>query len=254
MTLRQGIRKFAQKFGYDIVRYHPDSSSELPPDLSSEEKEIIRKVQPFTMTSVERLAALIDAIRHLSLNKVGGAIVECGVWRGGSAMAAALALTSMGVSDRDIFLYDTFEGMPPPTPDDVTFDGVPAAQQLANFQPGTGIWCYASIEDVKRNLQSTGYPPSKLHFVQGKVEDTIPGTLPGAIALLRLDTDWYESTKHELTHLFPLLNPKGVLIVDDYGHWAGARKAVDEYFASRREDFYIHRIDYTGRLILRINP
>jgi len=152
-----------------------------------------------------------------------------------------------------VFLYDTFEGMPEPTQKDVSFDGIPAAQQLTEVRRAVGSWCYASLEDVKANVISTGYPASRCHFIQGKVEETIPSRLPGQIAVLRLDTDWYESTKHELIHLFPLLNPKGVLIVDDYGHWAGARKAVDEFFLDRRKDYYFHRIDYTGRLILRIN-
>jgi hypothetical protein len=252
--IRQTIKRVARQFGYDIVRYQPDPGWRLPPDLSRQDKEIILKVQPFTMTSVERIAALIDAIRHLSLNNVEGAIVECGVWRGGSTMAALLTLLSEKNTSRDVFLYDTFEGMSPPTAEDRSVDGVPADQLLAATKKGDGIWCFASIDDVKRNVLSTGYPPSKLHFLQGKVEETIPGTLPGPIALLRLDTDWYESTKHELEHLFPLLNPKGVLIVDDYGCWAGARKAVDEYFGPCRKDFYIYRIDDTGRLILRINP
>jgi len=113
-------------------------------------------------------------------------------------------------------------------------------------------WCFASLDDVKANVLSTGYAPSKIRFVQGKVEDTIPATLPGPIAILRLDTDWYESTKHELEQLFPLLHPRGILLIDDYGYWAGARKAVDEYFRENRNQFYFHRIDYTGRLVTRI--
>ena len=166
-------------------------------------------------------------------------------------MAALLALKAMGDTNREVFLYDTFEGMSAPTEYDRSFDGVSASEQFAsaNNEP----WCYASADDVKRNINSTGYPMSHVHLVRGKVEETIPATLPGAIALLRLDTDWYESTRHELMHLFPLLDPRGVLIVDDYGHWAGARKAVDEFFSTRRKEYYFHRVDYTGRLILRVN-
>jgi hypothetical protein len=141
--------------------------------------------------------------------------------------------------------------MSEPTEDDLAFDGVPAATLLAQDAPG--IWCRASLEDVTANMLSTGYPASKIHFVRGKVEDTIPKTIPSSIALLRLDTDWYESTRHELEHLFPLLDPRGVLIVDDYGHWKGARKAVDEYFLNRKGNYYFHRIDYTGRTIIRVS-
>ena len=88
-------------------------------------------------------------------------------------------------------------------------------------------------------------------MVAGKVEDTIPKHLPGQMSVLRLDTDWYESTKHELTYLYPLLAPYGVLIIDDYGHWQGARKAVDEYFQSQAGTHFLHRIDYTGRLLVK---
>lgn len=239
---------------YNRIRTFRDKLSghrELPPDLSQADTDILLKVRPFTMTSPDRVVALIDAIRHLSVNKIPGAIVECGVWRGGSSMAAMLTLLSMEDSGRDIYLYDTFEGMSQPTAADVSHDGVSAAAQLQVAPPGSGVWCNASLKDVKMNVLSTCYPESKIHYVRGDVMDTIPATAPDEIALLRLDTDWYESTKHELEHLFSRLHPKGILIIDDYGHWRGARKAVDEFFEDKRNQYYFHRIDYTGRLILR---
>jgi len=114
------------------------------------------------------------------------------------------------------------------------------------------IWAVADIEDVRRNMASTGYPQDLVRYLKGPVEQTLPALgPPGPIALLRLDTDWYESTKHELMHLFPLVRPGGILIIDDYGHWEGARKAVDEYFAATGRPFFLHRIDYTGRLLVK---
>jgi len=104
---------------------------------------------------------------------------------------------------------------------------------------------------VQANLGRTGYPAERIHYVKGKVEETIPATLPSRIALLRLDTDWYESTRHELQHLYPLLSTHGVLIIDDYGHWQGARQAVDEYFAASAEPVFLHRVDYTARLVVK---
>ena len=251
MTIKQTIKHLAWKAGFDIVRRDTNPPWDPIVDLSEEDRRIIAAVRPFTMTSVERIAVLLDATRHIVSNKVHGAIVECGVWRGGSTMAALLTLKSLPETERDIYLYDTFEGMSEPTDKDLSCEGMSAAEELGRTPRGTGRWCYASLEDVKANVYSTGYPESNIHFIRGKVEETIPGTLPGPIALLRLDTDWYESTKHELEYLFPLLDPKGVLIVDDYGHWAGARTAVDEFFRSRRNQYFFHRIDYTGRLILR---
>src|SRR5437773_5710167 len=97
-------------------------------------------------------------------------------------------------------------------------------------------------------MAATGYPTAKLHFVQGMVEETIPATVPARIAILRLDTDWYQSTRHELEHLYPLVSHIGVLIVDDYGYWKGARKAVDEYFARAQTPMLLHRIDSAGRI------
>jgi O-methyltransferase len=251
MTIKQAIKRLAWNAGFEITRRDPNPPPDLIIDLSPEDRKTVATVRPFTMTSVERIAALLDATRHISLNKVPGAIVECGVWRGGSTMAALLTLKSLSDTSRDIYLYDTFEGMSPPTEKDVSCEGFTAAEQLGKTPRGTGLWCYASLEDVKANVFSTGYPESRIRFVRGKVEETIPATLPGPIALLRLDTDWYESTRHELEHLFPLLDPKGVLIIDDYGHWAGSRTAVDEFFKARRGQYFFHRIDYSGRLIVR---
>jgi hypothetical protein len=115
------------------------------------------------------------------------------------------------------------------------------------------IFAYASLEVVKANLSKTHYPSERLHFVKGKVEDTIPKTIPSKISILRLDTDWYESTKHEMEHLFPLLQVHGILIIDDYGHWKGSRKAVDDYFKSKGIYPFLHRVDYTARLYIKQN-
>ena len=213
-SIKRAVKQLARKLGADIVRYQPGIDHGLPPDLSNEDKRIITAVRPFTMTSIERIAAMIEATRHVARHAVPGAIVECGVWRGGSTMAAVLTLCSLGQTDRKVYLYDTFEGMSEPTEKDWSHDGVSAPAQLAQAERGTGIWCRAPLEDVRSNVLSTGYPASKIHFVPGKVEVTIPETLPSGIALLRLDTDWYESTRHELEHLFPLLHPQGVLIVE----------------------------------------
>lgn len=228
----------------------PRADAELPYDFSDTVKAIVQRVQPFTMTSPERIATLIDATTHLVRNGIPGDFVECGVWRGGSAMTMALTLQQYGISDRRLWLYDTFEGMSAPTAADVSHDGENAAAQLATQakDDARSIWCFASKEDVQHNVRSTGYPEARLSFVQGRVEDTIPHTAPDQIALLRLDTDWYESTKHELTHLYPRLAPGGVLIIDDYGYWQGARKAVDEYFAEHDTNIFFARVDSTARV------
>ncbi len=220
-------------------------------DLSAQDATILRAVRPFTMTSLERLVALIDAVRHVVRENVPGDLAECGVWRGGSMMAAALVLAAENDTARHLYLYDTFEGMSAPTAADTDCNGVPAADRFRGAARAGG-WCRCGLEEVRANLFSTGYPKDRIHFVKGKVEDTIPGTAPESLALLRLDTDWYESTRHELDHLFPRLSPRGLLILDDYGHWQGARKAADEYFAAHAPGPYLHRIDYTGRVAQKL--
>jgi O-methyltransferase len=222
-------------------------------DLDPAFLPILGRCQPATMTSVERIYALYKAVEYLSITQVPGDFVECGVWRGGSMMCAALTLLQVGDTRRRLYLYDTFEGMVPPDNTDVDVNGQSATAQLAAEQrtENSYIWGYATLETVRRNMASTGYPEDQIHYVRGPVEQTIPGTVPKAIALLRLDTDWYASTQHELRHLFPRLERGGVVIIDDYGHWRGARRAVDEYFATSDVKVLLNRIDYTGRIGVR---
>lgn len=222
------------------------------PDMDPEFFELYSQCAPHTMTSVERMYALYKAVEYVSLNKISGDIVECGVWQGGSCMMIALALKQFNDTERKIYLFDTYKGMPPPTAKDKAQDGDRLQKRWdANIAKDHNAWCYASLDDVKTHVASTGYPNDQFVFVEGKVEDTIPGTLPQEIALLRLDTDWYESTAHEMQHLYPQLVKHGVLIIDDYGHWRGSRQAVDEYLAQGPTPLLLNRVDYTGRTAIK---
>ncbi len=219
------------------------------PDLDPTAKATIEAVRPYTMTSTERIFALVEAVRYISRFRIPGAIVECGVWRGGSTMAAARTLIECDDDRRDLWLFDTFEGMSAPQDIDRDLDGRAAADMLAAADRYTSlVWAHAELGDVEANLGTTGYDSTRLHFVKGPVERTIPDQAPQQIALLRLDTDWYESTRHELGHLVDRVSPNGVLIIDDYGHWEGARRAVDEFVAASDRPVLLNRIDYTGRI------
>jgi len=246
--LIQPMARALQARGWQLVRV--DEQTTLA-DLSEADRAIVRRVEPYTLTGNERRASLLQAVDHLVEHRIAGDIVECGVWRGGSMMAVALALIARGDTARNLYLYDTYTGMTPPTVADRAHSGETAQAQLARTERGEGVWCEAGLDDVRDNLWSTGYPRDRIHFVQGPVEQTIPATLPERIALLRLDTDWYESTRHELVHLYPLLAHHGIMIVDDYGHWQGARRAVDEYFAASTTPVFLHRVDYTARLMVK---
>lgn len=212
-------------------------------DMGKDFRQLYRRCAPYSMTSIERLYATHIATEYIVSNRIPGAIVECGVWRGGNMMMSAMTLIQKDDRARTLYLYDTFEGNSAPTAEDVDFRGRRSAAQ--------GLFC-ASLEEVRKHLSSTSYPQRNIEFVKGRVEDTIPRTLPERIALLRLDTDWYESTLHELRHCYPLLSPGGVLIIDDFGHWRGARKATEQYFHETKTSVFLQRIDYTGRMGVKI--
>jgi glycosyltransferase involved in cell wall biosynthesis len=201
----------------------------LPDHYDEEAQETIRAVRDWTMTSHEKLFALIVATRYIVEQRIPGEIVECGVWRGGSMQAVARTLMARGVGDRDLHLFDTFEGMPPPTEKDRRVDGAAAAQLLETRPKEAKVWAIATLDDVRDGMAETGYPPERIHFHPGLVEETVPAEAPERIALLRLDTDWYDSTRHELEHLYDRVPPGGVVVLDDYGYWEGAREAVDEF-------------------------
>ena len=229
----------------------PGKRSAYPADFSKDEIEIVETVQGKTMTTPERVVSLVRAIEYVVANKIEGDIVECGVWKGGSMMAVALALKRLNAKDRILRLYDTYDGMPPPTDLDKDHLGTSAASQLSSQDRDAQIWARAQLDEVVDNMRSTEYPSSNIQFIKGKVEDTLPSNSPRSIALLRLDTDWYESTRHELEHLYPLITLGGVLILDDYGQWQGARRAVDEYIQSEKLRLLLCRIDMCGRIAIK---
>lgn len=233
---------------------HTTTAPLYPPDFEDFHIGIIEKVRPYSMTSSERLYALIEAVKYVVQHNIPGDLVECGVWKGGSMMAVAETLLKLGVSDRKLYLYDTFAGMTAPTDEDKDMEEQSASELLikdANHKKESVVWAFATIDEVKNNISTINYPSANIHFVKGDVLKTIPATMPGQIALLRLDTDWYESTRHEMEHLYPKLCSKGVLIIDDYGFWKGSRKAVDEYISNHKIPLLLNRIDDTGRTALK---
>ncbi len=190
------LRRAFRTSGFDIVRYRSRSGGDaLPSDVTADDRSIIDGIAPYTMTSHERQIALIQAVRYIVRNSIEGCFVECGVWRGGSSMASVLTLMQEGDTSRDVYLFDTFEGMTPPTDLDRSANGTSAQIQLDRDPQKTGwTWAAAGIDDVRQNMGSTGYPVDHVKYVQGPVEATIPSRAPvEPIALLRLDTDWYES-------------------------------------------------------------
>ena len=167
-------------------------------------------------------------------NRIEGDIVECGVFKGANCRFICDYLKSINYENINIFLYDTFEGMPCASSNDINiFTKKNYNFYLKKMQKNNEVdnfYKYENIENVKKLLFQTNYNKNKIHFIKGLVEETIPKTIPNKISLLILDTDYYDSTKHELQHLYPLVEKGGIIIIDDYGTWSGVKKAVDEYF------------------------
>ena len=251
--MKKAIVKIINSLGYDIIkRYKSISLDYRYTDFDKEFVQIYNESKPYTMTSVERLYALYKVVEYVVKNNIEGSFVECGVWRGGSAMMITKTLQMLNVNNRKIYLYDTFEGMSEPTEKDIDLRNDKASDILKKGDKKSNFyWCYADLTEVKQNMMSTGYPMDNIEFVKGKVEETIPGIIPDKIALLRLDTDWYESSYHEMKYLYPKLEVNGALILDDYGYWKGAKEATDRYFSEIKIQPMLNRIDREGRLVIK---
>ena len=211
---------------------------------NKKELRIVEEVAPYTMTSGKRITQTIRAVRDLDANNITGDIVECGVWKGGQVISAWLANEK---TKRNFWLYDTFEGMTQPTVHDHKVNArneVHHARFSSKAKNGFDQWCRAEIEEVSTNVFNY-IPRHQCNFIKGPVEQTLldKNNLPKNIALLRLDTDWYESTLQEIMVLYPLLNVGGYMILDDYNGWRGCKKAFHEVFGTSQE---IHTIDRTA--------
>ncbi|HET7683426.1 MAG TPA: TylF/MycF/NovP-related O-methyltransferase [Marmoricola sp.] len=256
MSLRAGVNRVLTKTtGYRLVRAAPPAPAparrSMPADYDQNAREIWELVRDRTMTGHPKVHFLTEAVRYVVRCGVPGAMLECGVWRGGSMLTVAHMLLRLGVTDRDLYLFDTFTGMTEPTERDQHVFAGRSAEAMLAARTGAPIWQPATLEDVQAGFTGMDYPAERLHFVPGKVEDTIPEAAPDQIAILRLDTDWYESTKHEFTHLYHRLAPGGVLIIDDYGSWQGSKDATDEFLDETGEPLLLVRV---GRGRVAVKP
>ena len=207
---------------------------------------IFEKCKPYTLLSVERFYNIFKSIEYIASTNIPGDIVECGVFLGGSILGAAYFAEYFGLRGRTFYLCDTFEGFPVNTvetnlwgsPDNLSAN-YPAMNQ--NFR-----------HIVEKNIEESGLAESKFELVQGLVEDTLPITGFGPLAYLRLDTDYYQSTFVEMDVLYPKLNANGVLIIDDYGCYEGARNAIEDYFKKVGKRPLLQRIDAAGRCGVKI--
>lgn len=218
------------------------------PEISEENKILINSIGEYSLTPLVRRWNLIKSLHYINQNKLEGDIVECGIWRGGNLfLAKKIQDLYYKNIKRTFYGYDTFEGMPEPS----VYDGEKVVQIYKNFLKKGERWTEASLDDVENSIKKLFLSLDDFNLVKGKVEDTLINkkNLPSKISLLRLDTDFYESTKVELEILYPLLVQKGVLIIDDYGDFIGCRKAVDDYFFDK--NVLMISIDKSCRIIIK---
>ena len=228
-------------------------------DLDERERMIYLEVVLEAAQTPESIATLARAIHYIIANDIPGDFVECGVYKGASIVCIIRTLQAIGVTDRRIWLYDTFEGFPKPEPIDVFYKQTPEDDWSVKTwerlkrknDSGGSDWCYGPLDEVKAYIARTGYPQENLRYVKGLVEETIPAMMPERISLLRLDTDFHRSTQHELKHLYQVLSSGGILIVDDYGAYAGARKATDEYIEQNGLRLFLARVDEHVRIAVK---
>lgn len=208
-------------------------------------RKFIKIVSPHTMTNKTRIEVLYNSLQKIRLNNICGDLVEVGVWKGGNILGIMEYLNYYSMTDRTVWLYDTFTGMTKPSDNDFTNE-LNAEQTMSkdntlsfwhnNNNNNINNWCYCSLDEVKNLLSKSSFPKNNVKYVIGDVCETLKdkNNIPKLISLLRLDTDWYESTKIELESMYPNLSNNGILIVDDYGYWNGSKKAVDEYFLNKK--------------------
>ena len=249
--LKNYIRKKLLNHGFEFKKIRGTNDFNFV-ELSSDEIDLVKEVykSKYSMTSIPRLVATLKACKYVVSQNIEGDFVECGVWRGGNSIIAKKIFEKMK-SDKKLYLFDTYTGMTEPTDFDKDFfkNERASLKYKTNIEKNFNNWCYASLDDVKNNFLNFGINIDQINFIKGDVKDTLldKDNLPTKISVLRLDTDWYESTLLELKILYPLLTSKGNLIIDDYGHWQGSKKAVDEYFKDLNYKPLMHITDYTGR-------
>ena len=250
------LQKILSTTGYSLSKI---DSRRFPIEASQVEVDIINFVlnNNYTMLGVERLYAALSAVRYTIENNIEGDFVECGVWRGGCSLAMAMYARHLG-SNKKVYLLDTFAGMTSPGINDKETGSKNNDKLMREYQKGQkdgyNEMSFASLDDVVQIFRNEDLVTSA-EFIKGDVINTLndDSWQPQNYSIVRLDTDFYDSTFEELMILYPRLTKSGVLLIDDYGHYEGAQKAVDEYFENHSVRKPLKLItDYTGRAIIKI--
>ena len=244
------IKSFLKLFNYKIVRINnfKDRYNDFIAEATEEELKIIDNFTESSLTTKANLWSIIQSLKYLDNNNIDGDVVECGVYKGGTLAMILRFLNNLKIS-RKIYGYDKFEeGLRyiKLTSHDKTIKG----ESFLDFSNDN-----IHKNDKQKNFNPIKYLPEiesdNVILVKGDIHETLTKekNIPKNIAFLRMDTDFYSSTKTQLEILFPRLVNGGVLHIDDYGTCPGVKKAVDDYFQS--ESIWLHRVDYTCRLLIK---
>jgi hypothetical protein len=251
------INSLSKKFGYRLIKIQKKNWHDDFVGISKFEKKSLEVASKYSMTGFERMFFLVKALKQIKIDNIEGDFVECGVWRGGNLILFQKIIEELKLKNRKIFAYDTFFGMNQPGHFDLNIKNEKAKIILNSLEkkrvdPNKNIiLAKCDLDEVKKNFHTNTKKNDNLICIKGEVEKTlkIKKNLPKKISLLRLDTDWYQSTKIELEVLFPLLSKNGILVIDDYGYWKGSKKAVDEYFKNKKNNLF--KVDFTARYLFK---
>jgi O-methyltransferase len=256
--LKKKIKNILNTLGYELI-----NKNQKIAELSKQDEELIDTISKYSMTPKIRIFKLLQSLKHLKHHDIKGDYVECGVWKGGNLILFKKFLENEDLiaelsneknrENKNIYGFDTFEGMTEPDVNDYDLSNNNSAVDLLKNDKNkkTNLWGVVSLEDVMDNLSNNLKDLKNIHLIKGPVEQTLTNekNIPKNISLLRLDTDWYSSTKKELEILYEKVSHGGIIIIDDYGHWGGSKKAVDEFFKDKY--VWMHYVDYACRLIIK---
>ena len=251
----QNLNKIFSTVGYTLIIVNNNQRKINFKNFNFQEKKSINKILSLTMVSDENIEFLISAIRYVKKNKIKGYYVETGIWKGGLSILSYLTFTNKNKNKMKFFLFDTFEGMPKPSKYDKKLNK-DLSQVFDKWEKKIKTsegWNLSPINEVQKNIIKLCGKKSlnDFNFIKGKVENTlkIKKNLPKKICLLRLDTDFYNSTKAELDYLFNKVSKGGIIIFDDYSNWLGAKKAIDDFLKNKK--YLLCKIDNNSRFIIK---
>lgn len=218
-----------RRFGFELVRRVDEAARDQGMDYTTDAE---------TMIGVARLDNLQACVTEVLRDGVPGDLIETGVWRGGASIFMRAVLKAYGISDRTVWVADSFAGLPKPDPVRYPAD--------ADDELWKASALAVPLADVKANFAAYGLLDEQVRFLVGWFRDTLPAAPVERLAVLRLDGDLYQSTTEALSALYPRLSPGGYVIVDDYGAMESCRRAVDDFRAHHAIADPIEPIDWTG--------